>query len=176
MACSIIYEEIFNTTINNSQLPLRDNIQPLEDIFHCNTKKIDKIISLSVNLTNNNTKIIRAGKDLYLYKNKNLYDLFPLIFKEYQINLFLSNILDNFDINKREKDIEKKTTKNIIKNKDTKKSLKEKKKILTPVKASNNNKNKKNFIETKVIICENISSKIYFKLLTLKLAPLFNIL
>ena len=69
MACSIVYEEIFNTAINNSQIPLRDNLQPLEDIFHNNTNKIDKIISLLVDLTNNSCKILRDEKDLYLYKN-----------------------------------------------------------------------------------------------------------
>ena len=29
--------------------------------------------------------------------NNNLFDLFPLIFQQYQINLFLSTILYNFD-------------------------------------------------------------------------------
>ena len=38
----------------------------------------------------------------------------------------------------------------------------------------NNNKNKKDFIEIKLILWENIDSKVYFKLLTLKLSPLFN--
>ena len=33
LICSLIYEEIFNTSINNSQLPIRDNIQTFEDIL-----------------------------------------------------------------------------------------------------------------------------------------------
>jgi hypothetical protein len=33
LTCSIIYEEIFNVTLNNSQMPIRDNLQPIEDIF-----------------------------------------------------------------------------------------------------------------------------------------------
>ena len=170
MACSIIYEEIFNTTINNTQLPLRENIQPLEDIFKYNSTKVDKIISLSVNLTNNNCKIIRAGKDLSSYKNNNFFDLFPLIFKEYQINLFLSKIMENFDIS-----IYNKNKDNNIDYKDTKKLLKEGKKTIKPLKiSSNNNKNKREYVEIKVIICENNSSKIYYRLLTLKLSPLFN--
>ena len=104
-ACSIIYEEIFNTTINFSQIPIRDNIQPLEDIFRNNNNKNEKIITLSFNLNNRSCKIIRAGKGLSSYLNNNLFDLFPLIFQQYQINLFISNILGNFDntLNKEEK-------------------------------------------------------------------------
>ena len=32
-ACSIIYEEIFNTTLNNSQIPMRENMQPIRRCF-----------------------------------------------------------------------------------------------------------------------------------------------
>ena len=88
MACSILYEEIFNEALNTSQIPIRDNIQLLEDIFLNNNNRNDKIISLSMNLTNNNCTIIRAGKDLSIYKNLNLFELFPLVFKEFQINFF----------------------------------------------------------------------------------------
>ena len=174
MACSLIYEEIFNTTINNSQLPLRVNIQPLIDIFGSNSNKMDKAISLSVNLTNNNCKIIRAGKDLSFYKNNNLFDLFPLIFKEYQINLFLYSILDNFDknITKENKNINMNSGSTIIK-KNSKKE-KEHRKSIKPRKSIYNEKNKRDYVEIKVIICENISSKIFYRLLTLKLSPLFN--
>ena len=34
IVCSIIYEEIFNTILSNSQLAIRDNLQPLEDVFN----------------------------------------------------------------------------------------------------------------------------------------------
>ena len=173
MACSLLYEEIFNTTINNSQMPLRENIQPLEDIFRYNSNKIDKAISLLVNLTNNSCKIIRAGKDLSFYKNNNLFDLFPLIFKEYQINLFLYSILDNFDknITKESKNMSIGNTTIITK---YSKKDKEHKKNIKPRKQIYNDKNKREYVEIKVIICENISSKIFYRLLTLKLSPLYN--
>ena len=100
--CSIIYEEIFNIIRNNSQIPLRENLQQLEDIFHYNVKN-DKIISLSLNLNSNNCNIIRAGKELFRFVNTNLFDIFPLIFKQYQINSFLSTILNNFDSLKNDK-------------------------------------------------------------------------
>ena len=164
LICSIIYEEIFNTSLNNSQIPIRDNIQPLEDIFHNNSNKINKIITLSLTLTNRTCKIIRAGKGLSSYINNNLFDLFPLIFKQYQINLFMSTIFQNF---KNENNKEKNT------NIKTKKYPKLSTQIIkSEIKGVKNNKN--NYVEIKLIICENISSKIYFKLLTLNLLPLFN--
>ena len=167
IVCSIIYEEIFNTALNNSQIPIRDNLQPLEDIIQNHSNKNNRLISLGIDLINQNCKIIRAGKGLSSYININLFDLFPLIFRQFQINNFMSIILDNFENNinfnanngiflKRKKDL-KSTTKN----------------LRGGLKAINN-KNKKDNVEIRVIISEIISSKIYYKLLTLKLAPLFN--
>ena len=86
---------------NNSQFPIRENIQPLEDIFYNNSNKINKIISLSVEISNKTCKIIRAGKGLYSDLNANLFDLFPLVFKEYQIDLFTVyylNFINYYDI------------------------------------------------------------------------------
>ena len=164
LICSLVYEEIFNTTLNNSQLPIRDNLQVFEDVFIYNSNKINKIISLALDITNNSCKIIRAGKDLYSYINTDLFDLFPLIFKQYQINKFLSSIFEmglNKEKNHKNKKIEKRSTQISTKNN----------KIIIK---SLNNKNKKEYIEIKLILCENISSKMYYKLITLKLTPLFN--
>ena len=171
LACSIIYEEIFNITINNSQIPIRDNIQQIEDIFINNIKN-DKIISLSMNLISNNCIIIRAGKDLSFFKNNNLFDLFPLIFKEYQINLFLSNILNEFDKNKEKNNPNINTPEKEIKklNKANTSNINNVK-IVKPISSK---KHKLENVEIKVIICQDASSKIYYKLLTLKLIPLFN--
>ena len=166
IVCSIIYEEIFNTALNNSQIPIRDNLQPLEDIIHNHSNKNNKLISLSIDLVNKNCKIIRAGKGLSSYVNINLFDLFPLIFRQFQINNFMSTILDNFENN-----INFNANDGIFLNK--KKALKSSTKNLRGLKA-NNNKNKKDNVEIRVIISENISSKNYYKLLNLKLAPLFN--
>ena len=175
LTCSIIYEEIFNTALNSSQLPIRDNIQPLEDIYHNNLNKNNKIISLALNLLNRDCRIIRAGKFLYPYINDNLFDLFPLIFKQYQINLFMSNILENFKL-EQNKENKNDLIKNISLNKKnqrniTKMSIKNLNNINNKI---TNNKNKKEVIEIKVILCENISSKMYYKLLTLRLTLLFS--
>jgi len=167
LICSIIYEEIFNTKLNNSQLPIRENIQPLEDIFYNNSNKINKIVSLSVEITNKTCKIIRAGKGLYSDLNANLFDLFPLVFKEYQVELFMNAILkfENIPNKMKAKDIKgnnilTKKKAPTINTKNAKSSLR----------TSNN---KTEFVEIKLILGENIFSKMYYKLLTLKLTPLF---
>ena len=174
MACSILYEEVFNTTISRSELPMRDNLPQLEEVFH--DHKNDKIISLSLDLSNNLCKIVRAGKELSSYKDNNLFDLFPLTFKEYQINLFLKTIKEDFDINNDEKDIFNNYNNNKrrsfkIKEEDKKVSNKN---VLDFLRTNNNNSRKIEYIEIKVIICEYISSKIFYKYLNLKLTPLFN--
>ena len=175
-SCSIVYEEIFNTTLNNSQIPIRENIQPLEDIFRNTSNKNDKIISLALDLNNKNCKIIRAGKGLSSFLNNNLFDLFPLIFQQYQINLFVSSILSNFDkSSSKEKKNEINNNIIVMNKKNKKKNLKsnaKNTKVIRPL--NHSNKNKKEFVEIKLIFCEDISSKIYYKLLTLKITPLFN--
>ena len=177
LTCSIIYEEIFNVTLNtSSHMPIRENIQPLEEVFHNNIYKNNKIISLALNLTNNYCRIIRAGKGLHTYIDNNLFDLFPLIFKKYQIALFMSNILENF-AKEDNKPKDEKLDRNITYNKKTNKNLhkvNKSRKSNNFKTVSNNNKNKKEFIETKIILCENLSSKMYYKLFTLKLSILYS--
>ena len=169
MACSILYEEIFNEALNSSQIPIRDNIQILEDIFLNN--KNDKIISLSMNLTNNNCIIIRAGKDLSIYKNLNLFELFPLVFKEFQINFFLYSVLNNFNMKEKKEVI---INNNNKENKSLNKAITSNNNIVKTIKPISHHKNKTERVEINIVICQDISSKIYYKLLTLKLIPLFN--
>ena len=168
LICSIIYEEIFNTKLNNVQLPIRENIQPLEDIFYNNSNKINKIISLSFEIDNNTCKIIRAGKGLYSDLNTNLFDLFPLVFKEYQIELFMNKILkfENMPNKVKTKDIRGNNM--VAKMKFPKMNTKNAKGNMRTI------NNRTEFVEIKLIIGENILSKMYYKLLTLKLTPLFN--
>ena len=158
--CSIVYEEIFNSALNKSQIYIKDNIQSLEDIIQNNNT--NDIISLAFDLTRKHCKIIRVGKSLHANLNKNLFDLFPLIFKQYQINDFFSKLIENF-----KKDDSYISNISMNKKRENTKNLKN---YLKQIK----NKNKEEMIEIKTIICKNESSKIYYKLLTLKLKPLFN--
>ena len=181
-ACSIIYEELFNTTISNSQTPLRDNIQQLEDIFNSNLNKNSNTISLSLYVNNKTCKIIRVGKDLCCHLNKNLFDVFPLIFKQYQINLFKTIILNNYYDNDSIENSKDNNAYNFNKNKINKnfKTIKANKGNKgNNAKADNltkriSSKNQRKCVEIKIIICQDITSKIYYQLLTLKLTPLFS--
>ena len=165
MICSILYEEIFNETINLSQLPLRDNFQALDDMLFNNITKNNRIITLSINLINNNCKIIRAGKGLFKYKDNNFFELFPMTFRDYQVKYFLSKLLDSFNVDSKGiKRIESMKIESIIKRR-TQRFVKDNK-VIT--------KNKSEFIEIKLIICENIETKLFYRLLILKLTPLFN--
>jgi len=164
--CSIIYEEIFNKALSSSNIPLRENIQPLEDIF-CNNKQ-SKIISLLLNIVNEKCKIIRVGKDLSDHVNQNLFDLFPIIFKDYQIKHFLTSILDNFEENINNQENIKENINNFNK------KLSKKTTIQTNMKKISKKKNNNSFVEIKLIICKTISSKVFYKYLSLKLTPLFN--
>ena len=149
LSCSIIYEEIFNTTINNSHIPIRDNIQPLEEILNISNKN-NNVITLEVDLCEYNCLIIRAGKGLSSYISHNLYDLFPNVFKQHQIDIFLHSLFNGYNNEQEYIDLNEKTN---IKKKE---------------------KSKKEYIEIKIIINEIISNKIYYKLLALKLTPFFN--
>ena len=149
LSCSIIYEEIFNTTISNSHMPIRDNIQPLEEILNISNKN-NNIITLEVDLYEYNCLIIRAGKGLSSYISHNLYDLFPNVFKQHQIDIFLNSLFNGYNNEQEYIDL------------NEKKNIKIK------------GKNKKEYIEIKIIINEKISNKIYYKLLDLKLTPFFN--
>ena len=166
LLCSVVYEEIFNRTLTNSQYPLRENFQPFENM---NIHRNSKLISLALHLRNKNCQIIRAGKELYSNLNKNLFDLFPLIFKQYQINLFMKNISDENENRKIETDNDIIILSNNLKSnrrKNTKRTIYENELI---------EKGKyKDYFEIKLILSENFSSRINYKLLTLNLKVLFN--
>lgn len=171
LICSLVFEEIFNITLNNSQFPIRENILSFQSLLYNNSNKDSKIISLALCLANKNCQIIRAGSELYPNLNKNLFDLFPLIFKQYQINLFLKNILNDTTINKNN-DINNLIDLNnsSFQNYKRRKNSKYRKSGIDII----DNTFDKNLIEIKLILSENISTKMYYKLLTLQLRVLFN--
>ena len=186
LICSIFYEEIFNTVLNNTQIPIRNNFQVLEDAFINNLNKNDKKISLALSLDNKLCKIIRAGKGLSSHINENLFELFPLEFKQYQIEHFTQSIINNFNYNILEKEKEKEKN-NLMStlgvssysqvNRRTRCFTRIGNNTPTKLLNFNTNKNiktKKEFIKIELIICQNIDSKIYYQLVTLKLTPLFN--
>ena len=146
LSCSILYEEILNTTLNQNRIQIREDLEVLEDFTENYGEK--NYITLKFNLINNNCEIIRAGKDLFTYLNYNLYDLFPYILKEYQINLFINLVLNGFHDKVENNNDKKEFNKNII--------------------------FKNDYIEIKIILQEIISNKTLLKVVNLKLTSLFN--
>ena len=177
--CSLLYEEIFNTILNSNQVALRENYQIFEDNF-INNDKIERIISLSLNLVNCYCKIVRAGKDLYCYRDNNLFDLIPLIFKDYLQKVFITKISSHFNSNILDsKEKYNEISKNFNNhsdnvNFDSKKENRIIKRTTMKRDSLRKNINKTEYFEFKMIISENISSKIFYRLLILKLTPLFN--
>ena len=171
--CALLYEEIFNTIINTNQIPLRENSQLIEDLIY--TNKIETIISLALDLTNKKCKIIRAGRDLYSYKDNNLFDLIPLIFKDHFEKTFIKKIFDNFNFNYNKEFKEKKFEVNSYPNNfDNRQENKIFQRLTIRRGSFKKNYYKNESMEFKMIISEEISDKIFYKLLTLKLTPLFN--
>ena len=152
LACSILYEEILNKTINHNIIPIRESNELLEEFSDISDKNCNSNITLKFDLINYNFIIIRTGKELSSFLNVNFFDLFPNAFKHYQKDILIDLIYKGFN-DKSE---------NIDEN-DKNKIIFDKKK-----------KFKNEFIESKFIIFETISNHTFYKLLYLKLRVLFN--
>ena len=91
--CAIFYEELFNEHISNSQGQIKDNFSQYEELinylYHHNNN-----ISLLLDISSFNLKIIRIGKNLINYLNCSLFQLFPKNLEQCQRenlkNIFLS--------------------------------------------------------------------------------------
>ena len=79
--CNFLCEEIFNKTISNYAIPIRENIQLHEDILKHYLKQ-NNSITLNFNLKTIECKIIYAAKELFDYSNTDFYELFPNQIKE----------------------------------------------------------------------------------------------
>ena len=91
--CSMIYEEIFNTSFLNSGVTYKENQSFLDDLSNKNNSKINQII-LQINLLNFENKIIYIIGEFIKYKNKALCQLFPVLFRHKQL-LVIKNKLTN---------------------------------------------------------------------------------
>ena len=143
--CSLFYEELYNESISNSRINIRNSQNILDDLIN-NNLKTQKLITLEIASKNFQIKIIRAGGDLNKYENYSLFNLFPEIFKIKQIS-FMKEILLNPN---KEQKIE---TKNESNNQDN----------------NNNQKNEFNYINMNFIIEEKEGDNIYYQILKLDL-------
>ena len=90
--CSFLYEEIFNKSISNHNILIREDPQLIDDMLK-NFGKQNNNIFLNLNIKTIECKILFSGLQLINYINKSLYDLFPNQLKEKLINNFSNKIL-----------------------------------------------------------------------------------
>ena len=144
--CSLFYEELYNESISNSGIYIKDSPNILEDLINNNYKNI-KQITLEINISNFETRIIRAGGYLNKYENKNLIDFCPSIFRNRQILQLKKDLFSKSYVTL------KYDNKNKKKNKDK--------------------KNEKEYINFSFIIEEKENDNIFYRLLKLKLRLIF---
>ena len=150
--CSLFYEELYNESISNSGIYIREASNILEDLINNNFRNSQQI-TLEINIQNLQVKIIRAGGYMNIYENSNLFDLFPLIFKTRQINQ-LKDLLLNSNNNSKIKENNNNNKNNKNKNKKVK-------------------DNGKQYIRFSFIIEQKEDTEIFYNILKLKLSLIF---
>ena len=91
--CSMIYEEIFNVTLSNGGISLKENQVFLDDISNKNSTNLNQII-IELNLLNFEEKIIYILGELSKYNGKSLCQLFPNVFKTHQLTIMKNKIMN----------------------------------------------------------------------------------
>ena len=92
--CSLFYEELYNESLSNSGIFIKDTPNLIDDLINSNNRN-RKQITLKIDIPNFNATIIRAGGYLNKYENKNFFDFFPSIFKNNQIINMRDLLLDS---------------------------------------------------------------------------------
>ena len=141
--CSIFYEELYNESLSNSRIYIRDSQNLLEDLINNNYKN-HKLITFEINVQNFQVKIIRAGGYMNKFENSSLFELFPEIFKNKQI-ISMKNIL-------------------LSSNSESQKTTKNNKSSRTKNKEIENQ-----YMDFSFLIEEKDESNIYYKLLKLEM-------
>ena len=92
--CSMIYEEIFNVTLSNGGVSLKENQIFLDDISNKNNINLNQLI-INLDLLSFENKIIYITGELAKYKDKALCQLFPNIFKAQQLTIMKKKIMNS---------------------------------------------------------------------------------
>ena len=92
--CTMIYEEIFNLSLSNGGMTLKENQFFLDDISNKNINSLNQII-IQLDLLSFENKIIYVIGELAKYKDKALCQLFPNIFKMQQCSLMKDKIMNS---------------------------------------------------------------------------------
>ena len=92
--CSMIYEEIFNVTLSNGGVSLKENQIFLDNISNKNNMEMNQII-IHLDLLSFEDKIIYITGERSKYKGKTLCQLFPNIFKAQQLSIMKNKIMNS---------------------------------------------------------------------------------
>ena len=90
----MIYEEIFNVSLSNGGLSLKENQIFLDDIANKNNAKINQII-IQLDLLSFHNKIIYITGELAKFKGKTLCQLFPNVIKGQQLVRMKKKIMNS---------------------------------------------------------------------------------
>ena len=143
---TMIYEEIFNVTLSNSGLPLKDNPVFLDDISKKQSSELNQII-IQLDLLTFENKIIYIIGEFSKYKNKALCQLFPNIFRSKQLLIIKDKIMNQKYYKK-------------INNENKQKDF---------LKSNNNNTPGQQYIDFHFIIYENVEKTKKFRMINLRL-------
>ena len=96
-AATLFYEELFNCSSSHSGVPLRENMQQVEDIFNLSVKNNTQIV-LQYDISKFSCLLTIGGKLLHKHTGKSFYDLFPSQFRILQIFELKGKILSPKEI------------------------------------------------------------------------------
>ena len=98
IVCGVFYEEILNKSLIKHNFQIRENLSQYEDSINYLYDNNNKI-TLTLNFTSDECRIIQIGKDLFDNFNNDFSLLFPEDFRDYQMLLFKNGIFDlNYEV------------------------------------------------------------------------------
>ena len=143
---TMIYEEIFNVTLSNGGLPLKENPIFLDDLSKKQNLDLNQII-IQLDLLTFENKIIYIIGEFSKYKNKALCQLFPNIFRSKQLLIIRDKIM-------KQKYFKK------VNNENKQKDF---------LKSNNNNDPGQQYIDFHFIIYDNAEQTKKFRMINLRL-------
>lgn len=90
----MIYEEIFNVSLSNGGISLKENQNFLDDISNKSCTNLNQII-IQLDLLSFRNKIIYITGELAKYKNKALCKLFPYLIRRQQVAMMKKKIMNS---------------------------------------------------------------------------------
>jgi len=143
--CTMIYEELFNVTLSNGGLTLKENPVFLDDISNKHYLELNKII-IQLNLLTFENKIIYITGEFSKYKDRALCQLFPNIFRSKQLQIIRDKLTNPKSFNRIKNDTKQKDFGQVNNNKDI----------------------KQQYIDFHFVIYDNIENGKKFKMINLK--------